>query len=203
MRLRNANEFVAEVASRTAQRCYLQIFGERVIHLSVAGEYFVADADIIQKRFACERIHPADEITQIAFHYEIRSLLHECSYRRRCAAACTTEHSSNAFSSEIGILLGSRESELFLDDFLREQEPRVLVSRPHYVSKRSKCVEPRIQRYWQPVAKCVEPQRRRTRQNSYSMHRPDGIPIRDSFHVVPHAIAIDEMRTRALADRNH
>src|ERR1700730_1265689 len=35
------------------------------------------------------------------------------------------------------------------------------------------------------------------------MHRPDRIPVLDAFHVVPHAIAIDEPCTRPYGDAEH
>src|SRR5699024_6948098 len=102
-----------------------------------------------------------------------------------------------------GVLLRTRQGELFFDDLLGEHEPRVLVSALHDVLERAQGVEPGEVGGRQALAGGVQPQRGRPGQDTDAVFVSDLVPVLDALGVVPHAVAVDDVATTFFGDAEH
>src|SRR5690606_33693545 len=113
------------------------------------------------------------------------------------------EQQRHILAREVGILLAARERELLLDDLLREYEPAVVVTGLPQVLEGAEGVEAGKERRRQALARRIQPDAGRPGEDADAVPRPDGIPVLDALHVVPHAVAVHEAPARALTDGEH
>ena len=144
------------------------------------------------------------QIIKRAGHDEVRSIPLE--RLNRCGTG-PREHplqqQPDVLVGQVGILFGSGEGKLPPDDPLVQDEPRVVESGPGDVLKGAERIEAREERSRQSTAQRVEPHRRRAGQDPDAVVRPDGVPVLDPFHVVPHAVPIDDGSSCCLGDGEH
>jgi hypothetical protein len=93
VRLCRADQPVAEIVARAMDGGDLRVLGERILHLAVARLDLLQKPVVVDQVFAGQLIHAGDELTQIAFDYEILAIfLERFDRRRRAGAAPTLQH---------------------------------------------------------------------------------------------------------------
>ena len=131
VRRRDPDQLVAEVVAGPAERGDLQVLGERVLDLAVAGDDLALDLGEVELgRAAGDPVHPGHQLGQRRSRRR--------SPRPRSRNACTgrgdpgldpVEQQLDVLAGEVGVLLGAGERELLLHDLVRGDEPGVLVAR--------------------------------------------------------------------------
>ena len=130
VRLRRADQLVAEIAARIADGRDLRVLAERVVELPVARDDLALDASALEQRLAGERVHAGDEIGEVVLDDEVLALLLERLDRPgRLVADGALGDEPPALARQVGVLLGAREREFLADDALVQHEPGVVVAR--------------------------------------------------------------------------
>ncbi len=77
------------------------------------------------------------------------------------------------------------------------------MARRAQMRERAERIEAGEQRHRQALARRIEPERGRAGQDADPVVRPDRPPVLDALGVVPHPVAVDEMRAGCFRDAEH
>ena len=105
VRLRDADQLVAEVLARCADCHHLRVLAELVVDLAIARYDFVLQFGRIDQRLAGELVHALDELGQSVANNEVRAELHEAFDRLGRALANAAQHEFQTALGQIRILL--------------------------------------------------------------------------------------------------
>ncbi len=202
VRRRDAQQPVAAVAPRPADRGDLRVLAERVGDLPVPGLDDLADRRRVQ-RHPAELGHAGHQLLERVRHHEVLAVVQERLHRAGRSGAQPAEQQPHVATGEVGVLLGARQRELLLDHPGGEHEPGVVVPGRAQVAQGAEGVEARVARRGQPAPGGVEPQRRRAGQDADAVARPDRVPVAHALGVVPHPVAADDRGAGLLGDREH
>ncbi len=196
---------VAAVVARAPDRGDLRVLGERVVDLAVARL-----DERAQRRLGelggvrvGQLVHARDQFGETAGDDEVGAVPLERLHRARRPALDPRQDELDVLAGQVGILLRSRERELLLDDLLGEHEPRVVVAGPPQVPQGAQGVEAGEAGCGQPFAGGVEPERGGSWQDADAVVVPDGVPVAQSFDVVPHPVRVDHPGAGRLGDAEH
>ena len=208
MRRRGADEPVAQVAAGVVDGHHLQVLGERVVDLAVAGHDLALQVAQVDQRFGPvvarnELVHARHQLGQGVGHDEVRPLVEERLHRCGRAGPGAAEDLRDAAARQVGVLLGARERELPFHDLVGQDEPRVVVAGRGDRRERAEGVEAGERGRGEAAAARVEPQRRGAGQDPDAVPGPDRVPVLDPLRVVPHPVAVHQPRARVFADPEH
>ncbi len=198
-----ADQPVAEVPAGAVDGRHLEVLGERVGDLPVAGDDLPADGLLVEQVLLRDGVHAAHQGGQVALDDEVDAVVHEGPDRSRHRLAGAVDDAADRLPGEVGVLLGAGQAELLADDALVEDEPGVVVAGPHDVFERAEGVEAGEERYGQPSAGGVQPERGGAGQDADAVPGPDRVPVLDALGVVPHAVLVDVAGARVLGDAEH
>lgn len=197
------DQLVAQVGAGAPDRGDLEVLGEGVGDLAVAGGDLAAQVVLVDEPVAGEGVHAADQGAEVVLDDEVRPVVHERLHRSGHVRARPADHAPDGLAGQVGVLLGAGERELLADDLLVEHEPGVVVAGAHDVFEGAERVEAGEERDGQPLAPGVQPERGRAGQDADGVLGPDRVPVLDALGVVPHPVAVDVVGARLLRDAEH
>ena len=92
MRLRDANEPVADVVARAADRDHLRILAVWIVELRIARDDLALERGSVDARLIGDRVHAAHELRERLRDDEVGAVRLECFNRRRRAGQRACEH---------------------------------------------------------------------------------------------------------------
>ena len=130
MQFGGAYQPVATVFSCAVDGDDLRVFGEGIVHLSVAGNNFLPQTAVVDEVLTCQSVHASHQVGQGVTNDKILAMLFERLDGSGCARPeSATDNREPFLGGQIGVLLGARQGELFVNDGLCQDEPRIIVAR--------------------------------------------------------------------------
>src|SRR5260370_41697681 len=152
-----ARRYSAPSNPASAEGGDLHVLGEGIVDLPVARANLTLDALDGEEVVARQCVHAFDERGQLGLDDEILAFLHEGAQRCWDAPGRAHQHAAPALSCKVRVLLGARQGELFCDDPLRQDKPRMVETCLHDVGERAERIESRVEWYGQATPARIQP----------------------------------------------
>jgi hypothetical protein len=106
-----------------ADRHDLHVLGDRVIELTVPRDDLPFQFGQVDERLLGQLVHAVDELGQRPGDHEVGAVPFERLHRGSGAGPHPGQGGLEVLAGQVGVLLGTRQRELLLDDLLGEHEP--------------------------------------------------------------------------------